>query len=67
MRCFSFKLKDESAVRAMTRQQYKAHTHWLRFAARAVDRAINWDKVQQHVLDVMTIGSHEINYADMLV
>ena len=67
MKHFSFQLKDDSVVRAMNRQQYKAHVHWLRMAARVVDGMVDWEKVHRKVCDAMLYGCTEFDYKDVLI
>jgi len=63
---FTFKLKDEF-VRGMTRQQYKAVTHWARWLAWNIDRKMNWDAIKRHIEDLAIYGRSEYCYEDLVL
>ena len=65
-RHFSFKLKDE-VVRSMNREQYEAARHYVRWAARYTDFAINWDKFRERICDIIVYGRSEISFEDLLL
>lgn len=65
-RHFFFELKDD-VVRGMTRKQYKAASHYVRWTTHFIDSKIGWDRVQDHFRDVMLYGRSEFHYEDMLL
>ena len=66
MRHFHLKLKDE-VVRGMTRKQYYASSHYVRYVAWLTDARINWDKFYEHFQDMVMFGYSKMNYRDMLL
>lgn len=64
-RWFKYVLPD-SILRTMSRKQYKATMHWLRFAAWRVSNAINWEQYHKRVRDTMLFGSDVIFCEDEL-
>jgi hypothetical protein len=58
VRNFTFRLKDE-VVRGMTREQYKAASHWVRWCAWKVDKMINWS-------DLVLYGRSEMLCRDLV-
>ena len=65
-RHFTFKLKDD-VVRGMTRKQYKAASHWVRWLAWYLDGKMNWDAIRKHITDAMIYGRSEYFAKDLLL
>ena len=65
-RHFAFKLKDEF-IRGMTREQYKAASHIVRWWAWKIGQMINWDKFNKHISDSLLYGQSIIRYEDMFI
>lgn len=55
MKKFTVTLKDID--RSWTRQQWKAISRWLRVVANLTDSAMDWDKVNQSIVDAMLTGT----------
>ena len=65
-RRFTFRLKDE-VVRGMTREQYKAASHYLRWLARYIHQKIDWGKFEKRLNDTIILGRHEVFCGDLLL
>lgn len=65
-RHFTFKLKDD-IIRGMNREQYYSVMHWLRYTAREVRKAINWDKFHKHITDSFVYGNSIVCFEDLLI
>ena len=59
------KIQDD-IVRSMNRKQYKESSRFMRILTRAVEAAIDWDKLQNKFCDLMLYGRAQWNVNDML-
>ncbi len=64
-RHFAFKLKDD-VVRGMTREQYYKANHWVRYAARYVEKSINWPVIDRAYTDTLMKGFAKFAYKELL-